>query len=266
MKKYNQDISNLKQNRIMNFQIGLIAALGVALLCINYTKDVYEKKDAAFEDVGIWEDPIVIPNTTQEKKIMPPPPNIEEVEPTDLVEDIEFEEEPEPVIENPSPVAQPEKPKLPVVPAKAPTRKEPVVDKNPPVVIAPPVPEEEEDFEPEKFVEIMPRFRMPEDKNASEDEIKSFADLEMIKYISKNIRYPSMAKEIGIEGTVVIRFVVEKDGSITGIENLRDPGSGLGEEAIRVVRNMPKWQRVGRQNGRNVRVYFTLPIKFKLDK
>ena len=86
----------------------------------------------------------------------------------------------------------------------------------------------------------------------------------MYKWLSETIKYPLQAKETGIKGTVYITFVVEKDGSITGAQLMRDIGGGCGEEALRVVSLMPKW-REGRQSNKPVRVQFVLPIKFELE-
>ena len=74
-----------------------------------------------------------------------------------------------------------------------------------------------------------------------------------------------MEREAGISGTVYITFVVEKDGSITGVNKLRGVANGPGcdKEAMRVVKSMPNW-KAGKQNGREVRVQFNLPIKFSL--
>ena len=84
-----------------------------------------------------------------------------------------------------------------------------------------------------------------------------------IKFISDNIVYPSMAKESNIQGTVYVTFVVEADGSITDVKVLRGLGGGCDEEAVRVVKMMPKWN-AGKQSGKSVRVQFNLPIKFTL--
>ncbi len=78
-----------------------------------------------------------------------------------------------------------------------------------------------------------------------------------------NIRYPEMARQNGIEGTVYLKFVVEKDGSISNPQVIRNIGGGCGAEALRVVGKMPKWTP-GKQRGRVVRVLFTLPVKFSL--
>ena len=86
----------------------------------------------------------------------------------------------------------------------------------------------------------------------------------MYKFIIDNIIYPTNAKEQGIAGKVYVRFVVEKDGSITDVKTMRDFNPELDAEAIRVIKMMPKWKH-GTQQGKPVRVMFTLPINFKLD-
>lgn len=82
-------------------------------------------------------------------------------------------------------------------------------------------------------------------------------------FLQNNIRYPQMARESGIQGTVYVTFVIERDGSVTDVKILRGIGGGCDEEAIRVVRNMPKWEP-GKQRGKPVRVQFNMPIKFTL--
>jgi protein TonB len=86
---------------------------------------------------------------------------------------------------------------------------------------------------------------------------------ELMKYLAKNIRYPDFAKENQIKGTCALEFVVEKDGSITDIKVLKDIGGGCGEEAVRVIKSMPKWEP-GKQRGKPVRVKYTLPVQFRL--
>ena len=85
----------------------------------------------------------------------------------------------------------------------------------------------------------------------------------MIQFISENLKYPADAEEKGIQGRVVVRFVVERDGSITNVEALNTIHETLAEEAIRVVKSMPNW-KPGTQRGKPVRVMFNLPINFKL--
>jgi periplasmic protein TonB len=84
-----------------------------------------------------------------------------------------------------------------------------------------------------------------------------------ISYLQQNIKYPEEAKELGIQGKVFVTFVVEVDGGITDVRVLRGIGGGCDEEAIRVVKSMPKWVP-GKQRGVPVRVQFNLPIKFTL--
>lgn len=86
----------------------------------------------------------------------------------------------------------------------------------------------------------------------------------MFGYLQSNLNYPAAAKENGIEGSVVIQFVVNEDGDISDVKVMRGLGGGCSEEAVRVVKSMPRW-KPGRQNGQAVKVFFTLPIRFKLD-
>jgi len=85
----------------------------------------------------------------------------------------------------------------------------------------------------------------------------------MFQFLTENLRYPTLAKEYGIEGRVVVSFVVEKDGSLTDLKIVKDIGGGCGEEALRLMQAMPKWVP-GQQHGRVVRVAYTLPVSFRL--
>ena len=85
----------------------------------------------------------------------------------------------------------------------------------------------------------------------------------MLKYLADNIKYPPKAKESGISGTVIISFVVEKDGSVSTVKVVRGIGGGCNEEAVRVVRSMPKWSP-GKQRGITVRTQFQIPLIFFL--
>jgi TonB family protein len=84
------------------------------------------------------------------------------------------------------------------------------------------------------------------------------------KFIGGNIKYPQTAKEKGVQGKVFVSFVIETDGSVSEVKTQQGIGSGCDEEAIRVVKMMPKWTP-GKQAGKNVRVSFTMPIKFALE-
>ena len=86
---------------------------------------------------------------------------------------------------------------------------------------------------------------------------------ELLKYLSKSLRYPVLAQENSIQGRVIVQFVVSKTGDITDVVVFRGVDPALDREAIRVVQSMPKWIP-GRQRGTNVNVRFTLPVTFKL--
>ena len=87
---------------------------------------------------------------------------------------------------------------------------------------------------------------------------------EMMKYLQENIKYPEQAKSNGVQGRVIVQFVVNKDGSISNDTVVRSVDPLLDAEAIRVVRSMPNWT-AGKQKGEAVRVRFTLPVTFRLD-
>lgn len=117
------------------------------------------------------------------------------------------------------------------------------------VVEAPPPPPKEQIF---TFVENPPTFPGGEEA--------------LQKYLRKNVRYPHMASENGISGTVFVTFVVDSEGKIKDVKTVgAKKGGGLEEEAVRVVKGMPDW-KPGKQNGRNVSVQFNLPIRFTLQE
>jgi len=85
----------------------------------------------------------------------------------------------------------------------------------------------------------------------------------LMKWLSQNMRYPEAAQQNDIQGRVVVKFVVEKDGSIGSATIVKGVDKDLDREALRVVKKMPKWQP-GKNNGQPVRSYFNLPVTFKL--
>ena len=84
-----------------------------------------------------------------------------------------------------------------------------------------------------------------------------------MRFLNKNIKYPTIAQENGIQGRVILQFVVNKDGSIVDVVVARSVDPYLDKEAVRVVNMMPKW-KPGKQRGKPVRVKFTLPVTFRL--
>ena len=86
---------------------------------------------------------------------------------------------------------------------------------------------------------------------------------ELMQYLAKNIKYPPKAEKKGIEGKVMINFIVEKDGSISNVKVVRHIHPLLDKEAERVIKAMPKWSP-GKQEGKPVRVKFNIPVAFRL--
>jgi len=232
------------------FNYGLLTAVAFSLAALSWT--TYEKKikvdlaDLVLDD----EVEVEIPRTAEPPPPPPPPPPpvIQEVPDTEIIE------EDQPVFENQE-VTEETKVEAPIVEKKAPP---------PPPPPPPPAPHEEEIF---KVVEQMPRFPGCEDKG-TEKEKEDCAKTKMLEYIYKNLKYPAIARENGVEGQVVLQFVVDKDGSITDTKIVRDIGAGCGSAAESVVNGMnnmgQKWVP-GKQRGRPVRVLYTLPVKFKLE-
>ncbi len=85
----------------------------------------------------------------------------------------------------------------------------------------------------------------------------------LMSYLGKNIRYPTIAAETGIQGTVIVQFVVNKDGKIVDVIVARGVHESLDKEAVRVVQAMPPWTPA-KQQGKTVRARFTLPVRFQL--
>lgn len=85
----------------------------------------------------------------------------------------------------------------------------------------------------------------------------------LMQYLASNIKYPVVAQENGVQGRVIVSFVVERDGSISDVKVARSVDPSLDREAQRVVKSMPKW-KPGKQNGSAVRVKYTVPVVFRL--
>ena len=85
----------------------------------------------------------------------------------------------------------------------------------------------------------------------------------LMQYLASNIKYPVVAQENGVQGRVIVSFVVERDGSISDVKVARSVDPSLDREAQRVVKSMPRWSP-GKQNGSTVRVKYTVPVVFRL--
>ena len=233
------------------FNLGLAISVGISVLALGWTQ--YEKTVDVSSYMDTLEEEIEVepPRTAEPPPPPPPPPPpvIQEVPDETVIEDQpEFVDQSmdEEVVQE-APKAVENKPAPP-----------------PPPPPPPPAPEEEEIF---KVVEEMPRFPGCENEATTEAK-KACADKKMLEFIYKNIKYPAIARENGVEGTAVITFVVEKDGSVKDARIVRDIGAQCGQEALRVVNMMNesnlKWTP-GKQRGRSVRVQFNLPVRFKLE-
>ncbi|MCF8303384.1 MAG: energy transducer TonB [Bacteroidales bacterium] len=216
--------ANLENKRTLFLQIGMIVALGIVLTAFEWKS--YEKMNFIIGGISpedVPEEQII--QTDHVKPKIPPKPR-----PANALEIVENTEELDEEIE---------------IDASA---------------------DQDTKIEPYQFD--------PPEENADETEDGPFVpyqeppsfpggEMERIKFLQKHLNYPAEAREIGLEGTVYIYFVVEIDGSLTNIKVMRSIGGGCDEEALRVVKKMPKWNP-GTQRGRPVRVRYRLPIRFTL--
>lgn len=223
MEQKKSDKANLETKRTVFMEIGFVIALALVFVAFEYKS--YDKVEYSNIERMVDDTPEEIIPITEQKVKPPPPKPPPQVTIINVVEDdVEVEDDIEIDIEFDEDEAMEEF--------------EFVV-------------EDEEIEEQQIFlvVENMPEF--------------PGGEAAMYKFIGKNIVYPRMAKESGISGRVFITFVVERDGSVTDVKILRGIGGGCDEEAVRVIRKMPRWSP-GKQRGKPVRVQYRMPIKFTL--
>ena len=216
--------ADLENKRVLFIQIGLIFTLAVVLLAFEW-----KSYDRVLVDLGereIVDIPEEMVEITRQEQPPPPPAPPPQTTQFQIVED-DVEIEDDFIIDADVDIT---------------TEIEAYI---------PPVFEEEVVVEDEIFIVVEDQPEFPG------------GDAARIRFLSENIRYPQMARESGIQGTVFVTFVVERDGSITDVRVIRGIGGGCDEEAIRVIQAMPSWTP-GRQRGRPVRVQFTMPIRFTL--
>lgn len=196
----------------------------LALTLIAFEWKSYDKTNHNLGQLKIEDIPEeIIPITKQEEKPPPPPPPVAQV--LNIVQDdVKLEEEAK--VEE---TEVTEDTKIEVI-----EKKEEVVD------------------EPEIFtiVEEMPEFPGGGEKA-------------LLQYLSNNIKYPAIARENGITGTVYVTFEIDQNGKVKDAKILRGIGGGCDEEALRVVMSMPAW-KPGKQRGKPVRVQYNLPVRFVL--
>lgn len=237
--KKNKDV-NLESKRGGWFQLGLLAAGALTLVAFEYT---------AWDEV----------ETEQQQTIL------------SAIDDEQVEEYQQPLPKRPSPPQAQINMALPPV-VQPPT--DPVVEPPTDPVVEPPTdptgpftdgpdfePEEPEDYEPFVIVENMPHWKT--EKKMKKDKLQEFTEEQFYKFLSKNIKYPDMCRDAGIEGKVYISFVIGEDGEVTEVKTLNSVHPQLDSEAIRVISQLPAYEP-GKQRGRPVKVRLTVPINFKL--
>lgn len=214
----------MENKRFSRFMIGMLISLSMLFVCFEWTN--YNKEvPLPIHTKVIWEDQELVPITTMndiKPKMLPPAPP-KVVEIINIVEnDSKLEEN----IETSEVLDQ-------VVAIKH-------VD----VIV------EEQEPEEEVFtvVETMPQF--------------PGGEAALRKFLADNIRYPTLAQENGIQGKVVVEFIIGKDGGVYDIVISRSVENSLDKEALRVVGLMPKWSP-GKKNGKIVKVKYYLPVMFR---
>ena len=217
--------ANLENKKLMFIQIGMIISLLIAWMAFEHKSYDRREIDPSLLNRTVEVDEEMVEITKQEEQKPQPMEVPKQTTQLEIVQDdVEVED-----IEINADVDQNE-----------------VIEEYVPVEV-----EEEEVQEQEIFqiVEEMPAY--------------PGGDAKLMEYVAKNIKYPQIARETGIQGRVFVGFVVEPDGSVSNVKVLRGIGGGCDEEAMRVVKSMPKW-KPGKQRGKAVRVSYMLPVNFKL--
>ncbi len=206
--------------------IGYVVVLAFMFVAFEWSqRDITIDTSQALSDVVFEEE--IIPITETPEQAAPPPPEVPKV--ADVLEIVDDQAEvEETVVANTEDLGQ--KVEVKYVPVQ-------VVEEEP---------EEQEIFD---VVENMPEF--PGGMGA------------LMQYLSKNIKYPTIAQENGTQGRVIVQFVVNKDGSIVDPKVVRSVDPYLDKEAVRVISTMPKW-KPGMQRNKPVRVKYTVPVMFRL--
>ena len=219
------DLENKKSTWLL---VGYVIVLAFMFIAFEWTKrDIKIDTSQAVTDLVFEEE--IIPITEQPEQAAPPPPPAAPpiAETLTIVEDDADVEE--------TTIATSEE------------TNQAVEIKYVPVAVEEEEPEEQTIFE---VVEQMPEF--PNGGMAG-----------LMQYLSKNIKYPTIAQENGTQGRVTVQFVVNRDGSIVDAKVVRSVDPYLDKEALRVINTMPKW-KPGMQRGKPVRVKFTVPVMFRL--
>lgn len=219
------DIEGSKSTSIL---IGLVVALGILYGAFEWAQNEITIYEEALQ-TAVEEDEEMVEVTFRDETPPPPPPPEPETVLSDVIE----------IKENTADVQT----------ADFSTED----DKNQRVEIHEVVAVQEEEDEEAQMIHVVVE-KMPEFPGGPEA---------MNRWLSKNIKYPLLAQENNIQGRVVCQFVVNSDGKIVDVVVVRGVEASLDAEAVRVIKSMPTWTP-GKQGGKNVRVKYTLPIRFKL--
>ena len=239
----------MERDRPLFLKVGFVAALSMVILAFNYTVTPVDRSYSG-EVETLVDDEINVVRTGTPKPPAPPPTPTPSPDPEPI----------EPITPEPIPPIEP------IMPGPPDPLPEPVIGHPEPIVAPPPLPKDPVvDDEPILLPEKMPLFPGCMDASMSIAEREQCSNDALIKFLGANVSYPDLARDVGVEGTVVIQFVIEKDGQISGAKIVRDIGAGCGSEALRVVNEMPAWTP-GKQQGMPVRVLFNLPVRFRLTK
>lgn len=223
--------ADLEKSKGLNLLLGLVVALSVLFSAFQWRSFAEVKEHTLALNQADLEDTMIVEDLKQEEPepepVQQPEQQIEAALPDDFR-----------VVDNDTKVAE-----ISFVSAEE--------DKPlPPPAPAAPAPVEEETEEIFEIVEEAPEF--PDGGMEG-----------LNKYLSKSIKYPDIAADAGIQGRVIVQFVVERDGSPSDVKVVRGVDPALDKEAERVVKAMPKW-KPGKQRGKAVRTKFTLPVQFRL--
>jgi len=221
--------ADLENKKIISVLIGLVVALGILFVAFEWSQSDVTVYEEALQGAAEVDEELV--DITFRSETPPPPPPPQEQE-TVLSDVIEIKENTETV-------------------KTADFSTEDQSDKR--VEIQAPIAAPEEEPEDQKKIHVIVE-KMPEFKGGAEA---------MNNFLVRNIKYPLIAQENNIQGRVICQFVVNSDGRIVDVEVVRGVEASLDAEAVRVIKSMPPWTP-GKQGGKNVRVKYTLPIRFKL--
>ena len=219
--------ADLEGKKTTGLLIGLVLILAAMFVAFEWTtRDVVITADSGIVDVPFEEE--MVPITEQEEpKQAPPPPEAPKVEEVLQIAENDADVEESTIQSNED-------------------KGEAVEIKYVPEVV------EEEEVEEQQIFQVVEE--MPEFPGGM---------AECLKFLAKNIKYPTIAQENGVQGRVIVQFVVNQDGSIVDPVVVRSVDPYLDKEALRVIQMMPKW-KPGKQRGKAVRVKYTVPVTFKL--